>query len=144
MKYRSKGQKDRNRHKNRSKGVGKLVSWCFESSQPERITSGLKTNFNQPPTPTYPFHKLLYHKSLFLKPQLKFYSQFWNANPDKQQHMFWSLMFSEHSSSGTCTQQGDTFYSAGLHRNRCQPLIQEKLERIWKNAGEWTRRVEIN
>ena len=28
----------------------KLVSWCFEPSQPQRITSGLKTNFSLYPS----------------------------------------------------------------------------------------------
>ena len=38
---------------------------------------------------------------------------------------------------GTCIQQGDLFYSAGLHRN-------EKIGRgFGKNADEWTGRVEI-
>ena len=38
--------------------------------------------------------------------------------------------------TGTCIQQGDLFYSAGLHRN-------EKIGRgFGKNAGEWTGRVE--
>ena len=40
-----------------------------------------KTNFSR--SPSYSFHKLLYHKSLFLKPQLRFY-KFWNANQGKQ------------------------------------------------------------
>ena len=31
--------------------VLKLVSWCFEPSQPQRIMSGLKTKFN--PSPSY-------------------------------------------------------------------------------------------
>ena len=31
------------------------VSWCFEPSQPQRITSGLNTNFNL--SPSYSFHK---------------------------------------------------------------------------------------
>ena len=32
--------------------------------------------------------------------------------------------------AGTCNQQGDLFYSAGLHRNQCEPqLTQEKLVR---------------
>ena len=39
----------------------RLVSWCFEPSQPQRITSGLNINFNQ--APSYSFHKSLYHKS---------------------------------------------------------------------------------
>ena len=38
---------------------------------------------------------------------------------------------------GTCIQQCDIFYSAGLHRN-------EKIGRgFGENAGEWTGRVEI-
>ena len=43
---------------------GKLswsVSWCSEPSQPQRITSGLKTNFTL--SPSYSFHKSSYHKS---------------------------------------------------------------------------------
>ena len=48
--------------------------------------------------------------------------------------------------TGTCSQQGDLFYSAGLHRNRYyQQLAQEKLGRGFeKNAGGWTGRVEIS
>ena len=49
--------------------------------------------------------------------------------------------------TGTCIQQGDLFYSAGLHRNPCWlQLTQEKLGRCFgkKNAGEWTGRVEIS
>ena len=39
---------------------------------------------------------------------------------------------------GTCIQQGDLFYSAGLHKNK-------KAGRgVGKNAGEWTRRLEIS
>ena len=38
-----------------------LVSWCFEPSQPQRITSGLNTNFILPPS--YSFHKPWYQKS---------------------------------------------------------------------------------
>ena len=41
----------------------KLVSWCSEPSQPQRITSGLNTNFTL--SPSYPFHQLSYHKSCF-------------------------------------------------------------------------------
>ena len=59
-----------------------LVSCRFQPSQPQRITSGLKANFSL--SPSYSFHKILDHKSLFLKPQLKFYPQFRNVNPEKQ------------------------------------------------------------
>ena len=44
--------------------VENLVRWCFEPSQPQRITSGLNTNFT--PFPSYSFHKSSYHKSCFL------------------------------------------------------------------------------
>ena len=42
----------------------KEVSWCSETRQPQRITLGLKTNFNQ--CPSYSAHKLLKHKILEL------------------------------------------------------------------------------
>ena len=38
-----------------------LLSWCFESSQPQRITSRQNTNFIL--SPNCSFHKSLYHKS---------------------------------------------------------------------------------
>ena len=37
----------------------KLVSWCFEPSQPHRIASGLNTNFDLSPSSS--FHKSLYY-----------------------------------------------------------------------------------
>ena len=40
-----------------------LLSWCFEPSQPQRITSGLNTNLTL--SPSYSFHKSSYHKSCF-------------------------------------------------------------------------------
>ena len=40
--------------------------------------------------------------------------------------------------TGTCIQQGDLFYSAGLHRN-------ENIGRGYgQNAGEFTGRIEIS
>ena len=43
-------------------------------------------------------------------------------------------------------EQGDLFYSAGLHRNLCWPqLTQENLRRgfLGKNEGGWARKAEI-
>ena len=47
---------------------------------------------------------------------------------------------------GTCLRQGDLFYSAGLHRNYMLATANAgKIGRgFGKNAGEWTRGVEIN
>ena len=79
---------------NRSHSIGnQLVSWCFEPNQPQRITSGLNTNFTL--SPRYSFQNSSYHKSCFLQPI----------------YIPWAL------NTGTCIQQGDLFYSAGLHRN---------------------------
>ena len=41
-------------------GVSKLVSWYFEPSQPQRVTSWLKTMFNL--SPIYSAHKSSNHK----------------------------------------------------------------------------------
>ena len=122
-----------------------FVSWYFQPSQPQKNTSGLKIHFNLSPTDL--FHKTLHNESLFLKPQHKFYPQFWNTNPEKQQHMFKSqFIFCGHSTWEPASSRVTYFYSVGLHRNRCQPqLIQENFGRgFGKDAGEWTRRVKIS
>ena len=48
--------------------------------------------------------------------------------------------------TGACIQQGDLFYSAGLHRNHMLATANTgKIGRgFGKNAGEWTGSVEIN
>ena len=47
---------------------------------------------------------------------------------------------------GTCIQQGDLFYSVGIHRNYVLATANTgKLGRgFGKNAGEWTGSVEIS
>ena len=40
----------------RSPGILLVITWCFEPSQPQRITSGLKTNFSL--SPSYSLNKL--------------------------------------------------------------------------------------
>ena len=46
----------------------------------------------------------------------------------------------------SCLWQGDLFYSAGLYRNHVLATANtgEIGRGFGKNAGEWTRRVEIN
>ena len=68
-----------------------LVSWCFEPSQPQWITSGLKTNFS--PSPSQSFHVSLYHKSFFLKPQLKFYPQFGTQSQENNNTCFGAYLY---------------------------------------------------
>ena len=55
-----------------------------------------------------------------------------------QVKFFWPIYIPRVLNTGTCIQQCDLFYTAGLQRN-------EKIGRgFGKNAGEWTGRVEIN
>ena len=48
--------------------------------------------------------------------------------------------------TGTCLRQGDLFYSAGLHKIHVLATANKgEIKRgFGKNAGEWTRRVEIS
>ena len=48
--------------------------------------------------------------------------------------------------TGTCTRQGDLFYSAGLRRNHVLATANtgEIGRGFGKNAGKWTGRVEIS
>ena len=42
-------------------------------------------------------------------------------------------------------EQGDLFYSSDLHRNHVLATANTgEIGRFWKNAGEWTGRVEIS
>ena len=45
----------------KSSVVSVSVTWCFEPGQPQRITSGLNTNFSL--APSHSLHQSLYHKS---------------------------------------------------------------------------------
>ena len=99
-----------------------LVSWCFEPSQPQRITPGLNTNFIL--IPSYSFRKSQYQKSCFFKAY--FYSaatQHGNLHPAGGPILF-------------CGPTQEPCVSHSQHR--------KNLERFWKNAVEWTGRVEMS
>ena len=103
--------------------IGWLVSWCFEPSQPQRITSGLNINF------TYSISKLSISQVII--PQVMFFEP---------------VYIPRALNTGTCIRQGDLFYSAGLRRNHVLATANtgEIGRGLEKNAGEWTRRVEIS
>ena len=96
-----------------------LVSWCFEPSQPQRITSGLNTNFI--PSSIYSFHKSSYQ---FFEP----------------------IYIPRALNTGTCLWQGDLFYSAGLHRKHVLATTNtgEIGRDFGKHTGKWTGRLETN
>ena len=66
-------------------------SWCFDPSEPQRIISGLKTNFNL--CPSYSIHKLFSHKTFFLKPQLSV--KYFIKNPTQTAHL---ILYRTHKS----------------------------------------------
>ena len=111
---------NKKKKKEKKNSVRYLVGWCFEPSQPQRITSGLNTNFTL--SPSYSFHKSSYHVSclFFFKPT----------------YILRAL------NTGTCLWQGDLFYSAGLHRNHVLATANTgKIGRgFGKNTDEWTEK----
>ena len=101
-----------------------LVSWCSEPSQPQRITSGLNTNFSL--SPSYSFHKSLYNKSFFLlllslsQTTAQILSTISERKTRKtKMHVLEPVYIRLALNMGTCIQQGDLFYSVGLHWNQC-------------------------
>ena len=97
--------------------VSSLVSWCFEPSQPQRITSGLKTTSIYLHVIHFTSH---YTKSLFFSNHNSNSIHNSERNPRKTTtHELEPIYISRALNTGTCIQQGDLFYFAGLHRNRC-------------------------
>ena len=72
-----------------------LGSWRSGPSQPQRITSGLSTNFNL--SPSYSFHKPLYHKSFFSSKHSTNSIHNFRMQNQRNNNTFWSLStFHEH------------------------------------------------
>ena len=87
-----------------------LVSWSFEPSEPQRITSGLNANFNL--SQGYSLYKSLYHTSFFPQTTVKILSTI-------SEYVLEPIYIPRALNTGTCILQGDLVYSVGLHRNRC-------------------------
>ena len=99
-----------------------LVKWCFEPSQPQRITSRLNTNFTF--SPSHSFHKLSYHKSCFLS----------------------LFIFSGHATREPANGRV-TYLILRPAQEPCVGHSQHRKTFGWgfgKNAGEWTGSVEIS
>ena len=101
-----------------------LVSWCFEPTQPQGITSGLKINLIL--SPSYSFHEPFCHKSSFSSNHYPNYIDNFGTQTHKISNTclgayFYSRAHSTlESASIVCNdEQGDLFYSAGPHRNWC-------------------------
>ena len=96
-----------------------LVSRCFETSQPQRITSGLNTNFTL--SPSYSFHKSSYHKSFF-----------------------WAYLYSAGTKHGSLHPAGWPILFCGHTQEPCVSHSQHKRnrERFWKKCRwmDWKSR----
>ena len=98
-----------------------LVSWCFETSQPQRIISGLNTDFTL--SPSYSFHKS-FHKSNF----------------------FSLFIFRRHSARELASNRV-TYYILRAYTGTDVSHSQHRKKNgrgFGKNAGEWTGRLEIS
>ena len=93
----------------------------LEPSQPQRVTSGLNKNLTL--SPSYSFHESSYHKSCCLAYLYSVGTQHGNLIPAG-----WPILF--------CRPTQEPCGSHSQHR--------KNQERFWKNAGEWTGRVEIS
>ena len=93
----------------------------LQLNQPHRITSGLNTNFTL--SPSYSFHKSSYHMSCF-----------------------WAYLYSAGTQHGNLHRAGWPVLFCGPTQEPCVSHSQHRKnrERFWKNAGEWTGRVEIS
>ena len=107
-----------------TKEVVKLVSWCFESSQPQKDYIRAEHKLQSiskvfiPQIIMQVFFCFVFCFS-FSKHSSNSIHNFETQN-QKNKHLFWSVfVFREHSTRVYCIQQGDLFHSADLHRNRC-------------------------
>ena len=94
--------------------------WCFKPSQPQRITSGLNTNFT--------ISKLVISQVIIPQSHVFFF--------------FKAIYIPRSLNTGTCIQQGDLFYSAGLHSNHVLATANtgKNRERFWKKYGWMDRK----
>ena len=102
--------------------VSYLIIRCFEPSQPQRITSGLNTNFTL--SPSYSFDKSSYHKSCS-----------------------WAYLNSAGTQHENLHPAGWPILLYGLTQEPCVSHSQHRKnrERFWnKNAGERTGSAEIS
>ena len=108
-------------------GERERESWCFEfePSQPQKIISGLNTNFTL--SPSYSFHNSLYHKScLFVCFSLFIFR--WHSTRKLASNRVTYFILRAYSATGV---------------SHCQN--RKKIGRgFWINAGEWTGRIEIS
>ena len=97
--------------------TGWLVSWCFEPSLPQKIISGLNTNFT--------LNSMLFISQVII-PQVMFFEPTYIPRA---------------LNTGTCIQQGDLFYSlvytgTGVSHSQRRKKLGEVLEKMQVNGPE--------
>ena len=106
-----------------------LVSWCFEPSQTQRITPGLNTNFSL--SPSYSFHKSLYHKSFFPQTTAQSLSAISECKTKKTNTCFGAYLYSASTQHGNLQPAGWPILFCGLT---------QKLVLATANTGKTQRR----
>ena len=126
------------------------VSWLVNTLSPvnnKGIHQGWTQNFNL--SPSYSFHKSLYHKSFnffFSNYSSNSIHNFGTQSMKNNNTFFWAYLYFVNTQHENLHSAGWPILFWGLHRN---PVLvtantRKTLERFWKNAGEWTGRVEIS
>ena len=114
-----------------------IVSWCFEPSQPQRVTLGLNTNFNL--SPIHSFHKSLYHKYFFSSnDSSNSIHNFGTQNQKNNNTCFGACLYS------VSTQHGN-LHPAGWPILFCGPsqeLVLATAKR--KKSGEVLEKMQVN
>ena len=91
-----------------------LVSWCFEPSQPQRITSGLNTNFTL--SLSYSLHK-----------------------SHTTSHVFWAYLYSAGTQHGNLHQAGWPILFCGPTQ---EPVL--ATANTWKNRERFWKKMQVN
>ena len=94
-----------------------LVSWCFEPGQPQRNTSGLKTNFTL--SPNYSFHKPFDHKSLYSQTTTQILSTVSERKPRRTKHVLEPIYSRGHSTRDTASSRVTYFILRADTGTRC-------------------------
>ena len=116
-----------------------LVSWCFEPSQPWRISWGLKTNFSVSNSRLF-ISRVIIPKVSFAQTTTQTLFTISEYKPRKTitQYVWEPIFIPLAFDPGTRVEQGDLFYSAGL-----QLTGKTTRERLWKECS-WMDRKSGN
>ena len=121
----------------------RLVSWCFEPSQLQRVT--LHQGWQQTSVYLHVIHPTsLYTTSLFFSNRnSNSIHNFGTQTQKNKTHVLKPIYIPRALNTGTCIQQGDLFYSEGLHRNP-RPQSSQIAKPLWIDPCLKSGRTNLN